>query len=143
MSRVRRDRFMGQRARDLRKNQTAAEDRVWNLLRARRLAGLKFRRQHVLGRYVADFVCIPARLVIEIDGDTHSTDEELAGDAKRTEEIEQAGFRVIRFENDYVLSDSEGNVADSILDALASSSLPASEKRRLYQERYFSIRPSP
>ena len=59
MSRVRRDRFMGQRARDLRKNQTAAEDRVWKLLRARRLAGLKFRRQHVLGRYVADFVSYP------------------------------------------------------------------------------------
>ena len=134
---------MGQRARDLRKNQTAAEDRVWNLLRARRLAGLKFRRQHVLGRYVAGFVCIPARLVIEIDGDTQSTDEELAGDAKRTEEIEQAGLRVIRFGNDYVLSDTEGNVADSILDALASSSLPASEKRRLCQEGYFSVRRSP
>ena len=134
---------MAKRARDLRKNQTAAEHRVWSLLRSRRLAGLKFRRQHVLGRYVADFVCLPARLVIEIDGDTHSTDEELEGDAKRREEIEQAGFRVIRFGNDYVLGDTEGNVADSILDALASSALPASEKRKLYQERYLSIPPSP
>jgi len=82
-------------------------------------------------------------LVIEIDGDTRSTDEELEGDAKRREEIEQAGFRVIRFGNDYVLGDTEGNVADSILDALASSALPASEKRKLYQERYLSIPPSP
>ena len=134
---------MAQRARDLRRNQTAAEDRVWDLLRGRRLAGLKFRRQYVLGGYVADFVCIPARLVIEIDGATHSTDEELAGDAKRTEEIEQAGFQVIRLGNDYVLNDRDGDVADSILDALASSALPADEKRRLYLEGYFSDCPSP
>ena len=134
---------MAQRARDLRKNQTAAEDRVWDLLRGRRLAGLKFRRQYVLGGYVADFVCIPARLVIEIDGATHSTDEELAGDANRTKEIEENGFQVIRFGNDYVLSDRDGDVADSILDALASSALPAVEKRRLYLEGYFSDCPSP
>ena len=81
--------------------------------------------------------------MIEIDGDTHSTDDELARDAKRTEDIERAGFQIVRFDNNYVLSDKEGNVAESILDALASSALPAGEKKRLYEERYFSVCPSP
>ncbi|TMG44153.1 MAG: endonuclease domain-containing protein [Chloroflexi bacterium] len=95
---------MTRRAKKLRANQNSAEQRVWSILRARRLAGLKFRRQHVLGKYIADFVCIPARLVVEIDGETHGDDSQLS-DAKRTEVIERAGYRVIRFWNDYVLND--------------------------------------
>ncbi len=128
---------MAHRAKELRANQTSAEARVWSILRARRLAGLKFRRQHVLGRYVADFVCLPARLVIEIDGATHGEDEE-ERDAKRTEDIERAGYRVIRFGNDYVLNDADGGVADTILEALRTSSLPDLEKHRLDTEGYTS-----
>jgi very-short-patch-repair endonuclease len=134
---------MARRARELRKSQTAAEARVWELLRARRLAGLKFRRQYVLGSYVADFVCIPARLVIEIDGNTHSTVEEMAGDAKRTADIAGAGFRVVRLNNDYVLSDNDGDVAASILEALSTSALPLAEKKRLCDEGYISLGQSP
>ena len=77
------------------------------MLRSGRLAGLKFRRQYVIGKYVADFVCLSARLVIEIDGDTHDEDARIK-DAKRTEDLEAAGYRVIRFWNNYVLSDRDG-----------------------------------
>src|SRR5438552_8443817 len=140
---MRRDPLMTRRAKKLRANQNSAEQRVWSILRARRLAGLKFRRQHVLGKYIADFVCIPARLVVEIDGETHGDDSQLS-DAKRTEVIERAGYRVIRFWNDYVLNDSDGGVADTILEALRKSALPASEKARLVNEGFVpSRRPPP
>lgn len=127
---------MADRARYLRAHDSAAEDRVWSILRAKRLAGLKFRRQHVLGRYIADFVCMPARLVIEVDGDTHSPDNE-AYDAKRTESIERAGYRVIRFWNSYVLGDNDGGVTEVILEALRTSALPAEVKQRLEAQGYF------
>ena len=133
---MRRNQFMVQRAQELRANQNSAEARVWSILRARRMAGLKFRRQHVLGTYVADFVCLRAKLVIEIDGDTHDEEAHLK-DAKRTEEIEQAGYRVIRFWNNYVLNDSDGGVAEVILEAVRTSSLPESEKQRLVAEGFF------
>ena len=139
---MRRNQFMVQRAQELRANQNSAEARVWSILRARRLAGLKFRRQHVLGTYVADFVCLRAKLVIEIDGDTHDEEAHLK-DAKRTEEIEQAGYRVIRFWNNYVLNDRDGGVTEMILEAVRTSSLPEPEKQRLVAEGFFSTRPSP
>jgi len=133
---MRRNQFMVQRAQELRANQNSAEARVWSILRARRLAGLKFRRQHVLGTYVADFVCLRAKLVIEIDGDTHDEEAHLK-DAKRTEEIEQAGYRVIRFWNNYVLNDRDGGVTEMILEAVRTSSLPEPEKQRLVAEGFF------
>jgi very-short-patch-repair endonuclease len=102
------------RAQQLRANSNAAERRVWSILRSRRFAGLKFRRQHLIGDYVADFVCLPARLVIEVDGDTHGSDEAEAKDARRTRAIERAGFQVIRFWNRHVKHDREGGVADMI-----------------------------
>ena len=139
---MRRNQFMVQRAQELRANQNSAEARVWSILRARRMAGLKFRRQHVLGMYVADFVCLKAKLVIEIDGDTHDEEAHLK-DAKRTEEIEQAGYRVIRFWNNYVLNDRDGGVTEMILEAVRTSSLPEPEKQRLVAEGFFSTRPSP
>ena len=123
------------RARELRRTQTAAETRVWRLLRDRRLAGLKFRRQYVIGGHIVDFVCLAARLVIEIDGATH---EDVEADAIRTAEIERAGYSVIRFWNSYV-SDRESAMADMILDGLRRSALPKSEKDRLERERLFPM----
>ena len=125
--------FIKQRARELRHDGNNAERQVWRLLRDRRLGGLKFRRQHVLGRYVVDFVCLSARLVIEIDGDAHENPEP---DAQRTAELEQMGYRVIRFWNSYVY-DPESAIADMILDALRSSALPQQEKERLDREGVF------
>jgi very-short-patch-repair endonuclease len=87
--------------------------------------------QHVIGRYIADFVCLAARLVTDVDGDTHGSDEAELEDGKRTEEVERAGFHVIRFWNDYVLNDPDGEVAETILEALLSSALSPQEKARL------------
>lgn len=138
---VRRDLTTQDRARDMRRSATAGEKRMWWILRGRRLGGLKFRRQHVLDPYIADFVCIPARLVIEVDGDTHGEEAE-AYDAKRTKAMERAGYRVIRFFNRYVMTDREG-VTATILEALQTSDLPANEKRRLLDEGLFEGRDSP
>ena len=73
------------RARVLRQSQTRAETVLWRALRGRSLGGLKFVRQEPIGPYFADFVCRDKRLVVEIDGATHSTDEELRRDTRRTE----------------------------------------------------------
>jgi len=125
--------LMKLRARDLRHDGNNAERQVWRLLRDRRLGGLKFRRQHVLGTYIVDFVCLSARLVIEIDGDTHENPE---ADSRRTAALEQMGYRVIRFWNSYVY-DRESAILDMIVDALRSSALPQQEKERLDREGLF------
>jgi very-short-patch-repair endonuclease len=92
-------------ARDLRRNQTDAERLLWARLRARRLCGLKFRRQEVLGTYVVDFACLEPKLVIEVDGGQHA--EQAPKDAARTGYLEALGYRVIRFWNDEVLRDPD------------------------------------
>lgn len=89
-------------ARSLRQNQTDAEALLWRHLRGRRLQGFKFRRQHPLGPFTLDFVCLDAGLVIELDGGQHAEDQ--AYDARRTAVIEQHGLRVIRFWNHEVLN---------------------------------------
>ena len=116
---------------------------MWSMLRGKRLAGLKFRRQHVVGDYIADFVCLPARLIIEVDGDTHGDDEAAARDAKRTAEIENCGYRVIRFWDHYVLNDSDGGVHDAIVEALLASALPETEKTRLTRDFFLDPLPDP
>src|SRR5438552_18453887 len=95
---MRRDPIYTARARELRANTTAAERRLWSRLRAKRIGGFKFRRQHAIGEYIADFVCLSARLVVEVDGATHGEDRETADD-QRTAYLEKVGFRVIRFWN--------------------------------------------
>jgi very-short-patch-repair endonuclease len=89
-----------QRARELRQPQTQAEAILWRQLRDRRLKGLKFRRQHPIGRFIVDFCYPKHKLVVEIDGDTHATQTEY--DAARAEWLEMQGYRVIRFTNQEV-----------------------------------------
>ena len=86
-------------ARELRKNQTSAETLLWNLLRGRKLLGLKFRRQHQLGKYVADFYCREAQLVIECDGSAHRGNEQWQHDQNRDAYMISQGIRVMRFRN--------------------------------------------
>jgi len=81
------------------------ERALWNCLRSGRLSGLKFRRQHPVGPFVADFYCHEADLVIELDGESHNG--RAAADAHRTEYLEKQGFRVLRIGNDDLLSDLE------------------------------------
>ena len=90
-------------ARRLRRHSTNAESRLWAELRNRQLGDFKFVRQEPVGDYFADFLCREARLIVEVDGATHSTDEELHKDVTRTAFLERVGFKVIRVQNDDVL----------------------------------------
>jgi len=86
-------------ARELRKLSTPAEAKLWEQLRNRQLEGYKFLRQAPIGPYIADFVCREKKLVIELDGWTHSTPAELQYDSVRTVYLESEAYRVIRFDN--------------------------------------------
>jgi very-short-patch-repair endonuclease len=112
------------RARGLRREQTAAEARLWSRLRNRRLAGFKFVRQEPIGPYFADFVCREALLVVEVDGATHSTDEELSYDARRTRFLETRGYAVLRVLNTEVYAQLDG-VLETILAALQRPAVAA------------------
>jgi len=107
---------------DLRENATDAERRLWALLPNRRLEGYKFRRQHPIGPFIADFACTKHKLVIEADGSQHF---ENPADDKRTAWLERHGWRVIRFWNPDILTNSEG-ILTVILEALAEAPSPAS-----------------
>jgi very-short-patch-repair endonuclease len=102
-------------ARHLRRRSADAEQRLWRHLRDRRLAGYKFRRQRPVGRFVADFICMERRLVVEVDGGQH--DWKAAADRRRTAALNASGYRVIRFWNSDVLGNTEG-VLQRILEAL-------------------------
>jgi len=101
-------------ARDLRKNSTDAERRIWSYLRANRLGGHTFRRQHPVAGYIADFYCHAARLVIELDGGQHATAEGVAYDECRTAAMAAVGVHVIRFSDHDALKSSDA-VAQTIL----------------------------
>jgi very-short-patch-repair endonuclease/succinate dehydrogenase flavin-adding protein (antitoxin of CptAB toxin-antitoxin module) len=90
----------------LRASMTDAEARLWFLLRDRRLQGFKFRRQMPIGPYVADFVCLQTRLIVELDGGQHADQAEK--DRRRDEWLRKHGFRVLRFWNNDVLANAEG-----------------------------------
>ena len=100
------------RARQLRHASTGAESLLWCYLRRENLAGYKFRRQYPMASYIVDFVCVSAKLVIEIDGGQHLDRREY--DASRTRAIEVMGYRVLRFWNDDVLLRTE-SVLEEIL----------------------------
>ena len=87
-------------ARELRRSLTPAERYAWSLLRRRGIHGLKFRRQHVLGRFVADFYCPEHRLVLEVDGSPHQRPASAAYDAARTAQLERLGYAVVRVRNE-------------------------------------------
>ena len=105
------------RARSLRRNSTNTERVLWQRLKNRNLCGFKFIRQAPIGPYIADFLCRDMKLVVEIDGATHSSDEEMASDQRRTSFFEEHGFRVMRFTNEAVYESVEG-VLEIILAGL-------------------------
>lgn len=111
---------------DMRKNPTEAEAVAWSLLRDDQ-TGYKFRRQHIIGDYIVDFVCLEKMLVVEIDGEYHNEWEQQIDDAVRTEWLAIKGFRVMRFTNADVLSNPEKFMAD-VKEALAlQNPLPVGE----------------
>jgi very-short-patch-repair endonuclease len=95
-------------ARRLRNDPTPAERRFWELLVPWRDAGWHFRRQAPIGPYVVDLCCKRAKLVVEIDGDSHYSDEGIAHDARRSAYLRRLGFRVLRFTNSDVLEADDG-----------------------------------
>ncbi|MBX3525091.1 MAG: DUF559 domain-containing protein [Rhodoblastus sp.] len=105
------------RARTLRAAAPSAESLLWSRLRARRLGGFKFVRQEPIGPYFADFCCREAKLVVEVDGATHSTEAELARDAAREAFLISRGYRVLRFRNVEVYEELDG-VMETVLAAL-------------------------
>jgi very-short-patch-repair endonuclease len=94
-------------ARQLRQEPTSAEVKLWDALRGRRLAGLKFRRQHPYERFVLDFFCVEHQLVVELDGGVHAEPTQAARDAERTEFLQSRGIRVLRFKNEIVENEIE------------------------------------
>jgi very-short-patch-repair endonuclease len=102
-------------ARNLRQNLTNPERLLWSRLRRRQLAGFRFRRQHLIGSYICDFVCPEAALVVELDGSQHL--DAAAYDSRRDNFLRSRGFRVLRFWNGQVLGETE-NVIETICEAL-------------------------
>ncbi|MCX6230807.1 MAG: endonuclease domain-containing protein [Bacteroidetes bacterium] len=96
------------RARILRKTMTKAEIKLWQHLQKNQFNGLKFRRQHPINRFIVDFYCHTLKLVIEIDGGVHQEAIQIERDENRTYELEQFGLKVIRFENNMVMTNITG-----------------------------------
>ena len=105
-------------ARELRKNQTPQEAKLWNLLRNHQFYGYEFRRQYPIGDYIADFICRKKKIIIELDGGHHNEDKNLINDSKRTEFLNSLGYKVLRFWNNEVDNNIEGvfNVIKNELD---------------------------
>jgi very-short-patch-repair endonuclease len=101
-------------AKKLRRNQTPAEERLWKILRSHKIKGLKFRRQHPIYRFIADFYCHDLKLIIEIDGSIHLLDDIKEYDIKREEKLKQLGLNVIRFTNEQVFMEPE-IIVDAIM----------------------------
>jgi very-short-patch-repair endonuclease len=106
-------------ARILRKEQTSAEDLLWNRLRSQNLDGYKFRRQHPIKNWIADFYCHEAKLVIEVDGRIHLAKQQKQSDESRSYELEGLGLKVIRFTNEKVM----GNI-NNILKEIKRHLIP-------------------
>ncbi len=117
----------------LRHEATPAEEKLWQILRDRQLHGYKFRRQHAISRFVADFYCARARLIIEIDGPIHAFQTE--EDLERQSILEEMGFQVIRFTNDQVLM-HPNRVLAQIIEHLESTSPPRSPSPETKEHRF-------
>ena len=109
--------------RELRRRATKLEQLLWWALRNRRQDGLKFRRQHSIGPFIVDFVCLEKKLVVELDGDYH--DYVVEKDERRQRYLEAQGFRVIRFLNEEVLDDLEAVALAIVRSARAPSPKPS------------------
>ena len=111
---------MSELARKLRRQPTPFEVRFWRLIHPIRQAGWHFRKQAPVGRYVVDFVCHQAKLIVEIDGDSHYSDGGIARDAVRAAFLEGEGYRLLRFSNLEVMQNEEA-VYLAVVEALSAS----------------------
>ena len=117
------------RARNLRQNSTDAEKTLWEKIRNRQISGVKFIRQHPIGKYIVDFVCLESRLVVEVDWGQHVEDSER--DAQRTRELNEMGFIVVRYWNHEVLTNLNGVLEDLEMKLKKTSPSPQPSPRML------------
>ena len=122
------------RARALRQGQTDAEALLWSKLRARQISGLKFRRQHPIGHYFADFACIEIGLVIELDGGQHGEDVAAKRDHQRRSGMAALGFQTLRFWNNDVLLQIEA-VLEKIMQFADTLTPTLSRQREREQDK--------
>ena len=111
-------------AKQLRHNQTETEKVVWFHLRSRKLNGIKFKRQEIIGKYIADFVSYEKMLIIELDGGQHSDIKNKVMDEKRTKYLESLGFHVLRFWDNEIHNNIEG-VLEEIISKASPSPWPS------------------
>ncbi|MEL6972215.1 MAG: tRNA uridine-5-carboxymethylaminomethyl(34) synthesis GTPase MnmE [Bacteroidota bacterium] len=109
--------ILKERARELRNNPTQAEAELWPHIRKRQIEGCEFRRQHVIGHFIPDFVCLDRKLILEIDGGYHQLPEVKLKDEERTEVLEEMGYQVLRFRNEDIYDDL-ASVIEQIRQAL-------------------------
>lgn len=122
-----------ERARELRQSSTTPEQKLWALVRNRQLQGYKFRRQHPVPPYIADFCCEEIKLIIELDGESHATIEGMAKDTGRTAYLNQQGYKLIRFTNNEMMANPEG-----VYEALTLTLTLSQRERELHD-----LKPSP
>ena len=129
------------RARSLRADQTHAEAKLWSRLRNRQILDLKFRRQHPIEGYFADFACVEIGLVVEIDGGQHNEPGALRYDARRSAAMASAGFQTLRFWSNDVLAQTDA-VMQAILN-VAETLTPALSRKREREQDASPSRTSP
>lgn len=113
------NRKLRQFAKQMRREPTPTENKAWQILRNRRLSGFKFRRQHPFGKYILDCYCPAAKVVVELDGDSHATPEGQAIDVERTRYLEVRGVLVLRFWNSEVAEERDA-IVERIAEVCAS-----------------------
>jgi very-short-patch-repair endonuclease len=112
-------------AKTMRKNLTKAEAVIWSKFKGKNLNGRHFRRQHPIGPFISDFACIEGKVVIEIDGATHMSDEDQARDSRRTAFLESEGWHVVRVWNNQVYDNRDGVLR--ALDEIVTTRVEASK----------------
>jgi 5-methyltetrahydrofolate--homocysteine methyltransferase len=120
------------RAKEMRSKPTEAEKMLWNVLSNKGIDNYKFRRQHIIGEFIVDFVCLEKRLIIEVDGSIHNEPQQMEHDKNRTEWLESKGFKVIRYSNQQVLNDLLKTIENIGNELSTNIGVPPSGARGLF-----------
>lgn len=120
------------RAKEMRNKPTDAEKMLWNVLSNKGIEGFKFRRQHIIGEYIVDFVCLEKRLIIEVDGSIHNDPEQIEHDKNRTIWLESKGFKVVRYTSQQVLNNLNSTIENISKELSANLAVPPSGVRGLF-----------
>jgi methylmalonyl-CoA mutase cobalamin-binding domain/chain len=121
-----------ERAKEMRNKPTEAEKMLWNVLSNKGIEDLKIRRQHIIGEYIVDFVCLEKKLVIEVDGGIHDTIEQKEHDQYRTDWLISKGFKVVRYTNKQVLTDINNTIESIRKELKTNVEVPPSGVRGLF-----------